>query len=227
MLAAVTPAGAEWTAAQTLSRPHAFVAPSGLGYARGDGLAVWNWTDETTAASAARRGPSGCPGDGSRPSATCPPAPSPGRSCTDRGRVIIATQTDRDGRATLRVRVGTRDGRFGRSVVVARARSIYGHQLVGNASGDAALGWLVGDGTGNVRVFVSVRRRGGRVRRADPARPRAHRRHDDVDRAGWWLCSWPGTRRAASFARECGRARERAFHRVEELPARPRRRETR
>ena len=222
MFGAVAPAGANWTAAQTLSRPHAFVAPSGLGYARGDGLAVWNWTDDDGGGGGERRStrPIGLPGGRVPVERDLPAGTAAGPVVYGSGRVIIATQTDRDGRATLRVRHGTIDGRFGRSVAVARARSIYGHRLVGNAYGDAALGWLVSDGTGSVRVFVSARRRGGAF--GVPillGRGRIVGMTMSIGLDGGVLVAWNS---AGGIIRARVRGgRERAFHRVEELPARP------
>jgi hypothetical protein len=62
----------------------------------------------------------------------------------------------------VRVHFGTLDGRFGRAQRIARARGLRGAQLDVNARGDAVLVWWVDDGVARDRVYVSLRRRGGR-----------------------------------------------------------------
>jgi len=153
---AAAPAGAGWSPPQTLSRSHFFALPIGLGQTRGDALASWRWVDRPGVERVSMR-PLGRPAP---PARTLPAHTVAGPVAYGWNRIIVATAASGPDGARLLVRFGAANGRFGRDVLVARARSIYDVRLVANARGDAALGWLVSDGTPTVRAFASVRRRG-------------------------------------------------------------------
>ncbi|UTI66474.1 hypothetical protein NBH00_09740 [Paraconexibacter antarcticus] len=178
-LAAPAAAGAAtgpWSAPQDLSGPHSFVdAPQLLAAPDGRTLATWRPTDGGGAA-----GLTGTAGAFRRPTAPgfgveriiSRPRDLAGRPSTltapvayARSRTLVAVtrpETARGDRLRLSVAAGDTAGRFGATRTVAVQTHLRGPQLAAGAAGDAALAWWQ-DGLGATdRVWVSLRRPGGR-----------------------------------------------------------------
>lgn len=177
-LAAPAAAGAAgpWSAPQDLSGPHSFVeAPQVLAGLDGTTLATWRPTDGggaagLTGASGAARPPGAAafgpertiasPRDlAARPSLVGAPV------AYARSRTLAAVtrpEAARGDRIRLSIVAGDTGGRFGAARTVAVQQHLRGPQLSADAAGDAALAWWQ-DGLGATdRVWVALRRPGGR-----------------------------------------------------------------
>ena len=184
-LAAPGVAGAAtWSAPQNLSSAHQFVDDPGLVVSQ-DGRALASWRFQDAIGDASRTGASSAsrpPGAGAfeRPRALVPRTGADRRAETveglaayGRSRALLASTrivgTAVARRIRLEVRFGRTDGRFGDRITIRRAgrtartaSRIAGVDLAVNASGDAAVAWYEDRGVRTDRVYVSLRRAGGR-----------------------------------------------------------------
>jgi len=152
-------------AAQPLSQEHTSLFAWAPQFdAAGGGLVAWDWQDglgngATTGASFAAR-PAGAAAFGAeRP---LPAGTILGPAAYGSGRLVVATQRDTTTSSQLRVRFGDFAGRFGPAQLVARRRHLRAGRLAVNARGDAALAWSENFGSSRDRIYVSLRRHGGR-----------------------------------------------------------------
>ena len=238
--ATVSASAATWPAPQTVSRPHAFVSPGGIGFTTsGAAVASWGWQDApgnatSGGSSLTWRAPEAADFG---PERALPRDVIAGPLPFGSGRVLIARLSERrsrDGqtlRQTLRTQVGDLTARFGRPEVVARRRTIGSRgfvvgapiarvKLAVNARGDGMLGWLENRGPGHRdRLYVSVRRAGGRFGRPVRLVQEAIRSFSvAIGRAGEALAAWDAVGRIRS--RYMGRL-DRTFHRVDTLRSHP------
>jgi len=172
------PASAAWSSPQDLSSPHLFVDSPGLTVS-GDGtaLASWGWSDGTgdqavRGVDAAARAPAAAAFGPQR--ALTPSRPynfnTPlviGPQAFGRDRALLATsrQINRDNahpRVRVAVRFGRADGSFGTPRTVHTGPSVWETRLAVNPRGDAALAWWENRGVRTDRVYVALRRAGGR-----------------------------------------------------------------
>lgn len=178
LLAVAAPARADapWSAPQDLSTPHLFVdAPHLLLGGDGGALATWVGQDGTgnagrsaaygafratgTPAFAPERRLSGSVGGLQLPAWAGPPA-TYGRS-----RALVLTQQAVAGtRDTTRLGVafGSTRGTFGAARTLAVQPGLHAPVLAADAAGDAAVAWWQDRGVTNDRVFVALRKPGGR-----------------------------------------------------------------
>lgn len=217
-------AGAQtWSAPQPLSSEHALVdAPRLAVSAEGPALAAWTYADEGRGGySLAARGPGAAAFGRARALAprsrlaTVPSVEGPvafGR----KGALVAVARVRRIG-----VRTGGADGRFGRERVVRRiGRGRIGEAaLAANGNGEAALVWFEDRGTRTDRVYVSLRRAGGRFGPPRRLATGAIRRVAvAVGGAGDVLVAWnsPGKVLTRFLAR-----RTRTFRAVQRIRSRP------
>lgn len=182
-LAIAAPAGAAtWSPPQDLSSPHLFVDGLGLSVA-GDGRALATWRFADPAGNATRSGSSAAsraPGaDAFGPERALLPAAAPDRrgqlvegvAAYGRDRLLVASTRAvgaEQGRIAIGVRTGRADGTLGARRTVRgagtarRPSNVSGVALAVNASGAAALAWFEDRGVRGDRVYVSLRRAGGR-----------------------------------------------------------------
>jgi hypothetical protein len=165
---AVAAAAPPWTAPQNVSSPHLFAGPTLGAVAGADGRALAFWSTQDTTTPVLRwHVASRAPG-----SATFGPersAPSDlfdmaayGNSRTLAG---FASQIGPPEvpHTRLQVRFGRTDGTLGSATTVVDDRErLVSPVLAANSQGDAALAWFADRGTSNDRVFVSLRRAGGK-----------------------------------------------------------------
>jgi hypothetical protein len=170
-------AGATWTPPQDLSSAHEFVDRPGLTVS-GDGtaLATWVWSDATGSegrigVDAAVRPPgAGVFGPERRLSPERPFSAeqlTAGPVAFGRDQAVLATArpVNRDPvlpRLRLAVRVGRAGGRFGAARAIRTSVRIRDPRLAANARGDVALAWWEDRGVRTDRVYVALRRAGGR-----------------------------------------------------------------
>lgn len=238
--ATVSASAATWSAPQTVSRPHAFVAPGGIGFTTsGAAVASWGWQDAPGNASSAGRSLTWRAPEAASfgPERALPRDVTVGPLAFGSDRVLIARLSERRSRdrrtlsQTLRTQVGDLTGRFGRPEVVARRRTIKRRgfvvdapiawvKLAVNSRGDGVLGWLENRGPGHRdRLYVSVRRAGGGFGRPVRLTQESIRGFSvAVGRAGEALVAWDAVGRIRS--RFMGRS-DGGFRRVETLRSQP------
>jgi hypothetical protein len=164
---AVASADPPWTAPQNVSSASRFPGPTLGAVAAGDGRALAFWSAQDGSEPVLRwRVASRAPGATTFGPQRSAPADlfdvvAYGNSRTLAGfqRMIGAPEI---GRTKLQVRFGRTDGSFGHATTVADDNRLLRPVIAANAKGDAALAWFADRGTFNDRVFVSLRRAGGR-----------------------------------------------------------------
>jgi hypothetical protein len=157
-----------WTPPQNVSSPSIFGGPLLGAIAGGDGraLAFWNaqhtteprlrWRVASRAPGAAMFGP-----QQSAPDDLVDVVPyGDTRTLAALQRQIGPPETPR---TKIQVRFGRTTGSFGGATTIADAPfRLLSTSVAANANGDAAVAWFADRGTSNDRVFVSLRRAGGR-----------------------------------------------------------------
>lgn len=165
-LLAATAAASLWSPPANVSSPHTFLDAPRLAFS-GDGtaLASWSWQDGLGRSmrhgtAAAGRPPGGNFGTERRvPSSSS--ATTVGPVTYGRSRAVLGQLfADR-----VAVRFGSASGSFGPLRTLAFGRKLRRPVIAGNARGDVAVAWFHDRGTANDRVYVSIRRAGGRFAR--------------------------------------------------------------
>ena len=176
LLFAPAAAVAAWSE-QDLGGAHRFVDRTGL-VVSGDGRALATWSFADAVGNASRFGASSAtrPAGADRfeaPRALTPRTDADRRAATVEGvaaygatRALVATTrqvgTSPQPRIRLEVRFGSTDGSFGKRIAIRTQRGLRSASLSVNARGDAALAWFEDRGVRTDRVYVSLRRAGGR-----------------------------------------------------------------
>ncbi len=170
--AALLPAGASaaqpWSAPQDLSAAHRFVdAPAVTFGGRGDALASWRWTDGAgaTASAGASVASRSSGGSAFAPERTAPATLAAPPAPYATSRVVAVTrsigsagsETDR-----LSAVFGDTAGAFGTPRTIVTRPGIGVPQIAADTAGDAAIAWFENRGVFNDRVYVSLRKPGGR-----------------------------------------------------------------
>jgi hypothetical protein len=171
-LSATAASAAVWSPPQNVSSPVLFVDDPAIGFS-GDGRALASWRWQTGVGNAARfghRSATRAPGASAfEPELTAPDFAA-GPVLYGRSRAVAAVLTSAGGkparpRLRLAATFGDASGRFGRGVRVRTALRISRPVIAAAQNGRAALAWFEDRGTSNDRVYVSLRRPGGRFGR--------------------------------------------------------------
>jgi hypothetical protein len=217
-----SPAAAASTATQTLSRVHtalagedAQVLPSGAIIAR------WSWRDGPVQRAAFGTSfairPAGQHAFGAEHDLPSDLIGAP-VALGDR-RLLLLRQHDTRRSSRVHVDVSDLNGRVVRSQVIASRRHIRTSELAVNERGDAALAWYENFGSRKDRIYVSLRRRGGRF--WPPiliARGPARAISVAIGPRGDVLAAWDARGRIRTRFKA---ASERAFRRLDQLRSAP------